>query len=62
MVMSIESSSDFSRRLTIESQDEVGQTAMAFNQLMSAQQMAISEVNAVVGAIAAGDFSKRVNA
>jgi methyl-accepting chemotaxis protein len=62
MVMSIESSSDFSRRLTIESQDEVGQTAMAFNQLMSAQQMAITEVNAVVGAIAAGDFSKRVNA
>jgi methyl-accepting chemotaxis protein len=62
MVMSIENSSDFSRRLTIESQDEVGQTAMAFNQLMSAQQMAITEVNAVVGAIAAGDFSKRVNA
>ena len=62
MVMSIERSSDFSRRLTIESQDEVGQTAMAFNQLMSAQQLAIGEVNAVVEAIAAGDFSKRVNA
>jgi methyl-accepting chemotaxis protein len=62
MVVSIESSSDFSRRLTIESQDEVGQTAMAFNQLMSAQQVAIGEVNAVVEAIAAGDFNKRVNA
>jgi methyl-accepting chemotaxis protein len=62
MVMSIESSSDFSRRLTVQSQDEVGQTAMAFNQLMSAQQVAIGEVNAVVEAVAAGDFNKRVNA
>ncbi|PIT73953.1 methyl-accepting chemotaxis protein [Limnohabitans sp. G3-2] len=62
MVISIERSSDFSRRLGIERQDEVGQTAMAFNQLMSAQQLAIGEVNAVVEAIAAGDFSKRVNA
>lgn len=61
MVVSIERSSDFSRRLKIESQDEVGQTAMAFNELMSAQQVAIGEVNAVVGAIAAGDFNKRVN-
>ena len=62
MVVSIERSSDFSRRLDIQSQDEVGQTAMAFNQLMSAQQVAIGEVNAVVKAIAAGDFNKRVNA
>lgn len=62
LVMSIEASSDFSRRLTIHSQDEVGQTGMAFNQLMSAQQLAIAEVNAVVEAIAAGDFSKRVTA
>lgn len=61
MVVSIERSSDFSRRLKINSQDEVGQTAMAFNELMSAQQVAIGEVNAVVSAIAAGDFSKRVN-
>jgi len=62
MVVSIERSSDFSRRLAIASQDEVGQTAAAFNQLMSAQQLAIGEVNAVVEAIAAGDFHKRVNA
>lgn len=62
LVTSIEGSSDFSRRLTIHSQDEVGQTGMAFNQLMSAQQLAIAEVNTVVEAIAAGDFSKRVTA
>ena len=62
MVVSIERSSDFSRRLAVESQDEVGQTAAAFNQLMSAQQLAIAEVNGVVEAIAAGDFHKRVMA
>ena len=62
MVVSIENSSDFSRRLKIQSHDELGQTAMAFNQLLAAQQVAIGEVNAVVEAIAAGDFSKRVNA
>lgn len=62
MVMRIQSTSDFSLRLNIQSQDEVGQTAMAFNQLLSAQQIAIGEVNAVVEAIAAGDFTKRVNA
>jgi methyl-accepting chemotaxis protein len=62
MVVSIENTSDFSRRLKIQSHDELGQTAMAFNQLLAAQQVAIGEVNAVVEAIAAGDFSKRVNA
>ncbi len=61
-VVSVEDSSDFSRRVDIQAQDEVGQTAMAFNQLMSAQQVAIDEVNAVVSAIADGDFSQRVRA
>lgn len=62
MVVAVESTSDFSSRLNIQTQDEVGQTAMAFNQLMAAQQLAIGEVNAVVSAIASGDFSKRVGA
>ncbi len=60
MVSSVEKTSDFSRRVEITAQDEVGQTAIAFNQLMAAQQAALSEVNSVVQAIAAGDFSRRV--
>ena len=62
VVTAIEQSSDFSRRAEILSEDEVGQTAAAFNQLMAAQQVAIAEVNSVVEAIAAGDFSRRVDA
>ncbi len=62
MVVSVEKTSDFSRRADITSHDEVGDTAAAFNQLMAAQQQAISEVNSVVEAIAAGDFSRRVSA
>ena len=60
MVVSVQESADFSRRVDVRSQDEVGQTAIAFNQLMAAQQQAIGEVNSVVGAIASGDFSQRV--
>lgn len=62
MVVSVQESADFSRRIDVSSQDEVGQTAIAFNQLMQAQQLAIGEVNSVVRAIAAGDFSQRVQA
>ncbi|MFD0668758.1 methyl-accepting chemotaxis protein [Ramlibacter sp. MAHUQ-53] len=61
-VTAIEQTSDFSRRADVRSQDEVGATARAFNQLVAAQQVAIGEVNAVVKAIASGDFSQRVNA
>ena len=62
MVIAVEKTSDFSRRVETDSHDEVGQTAAAFNQLMAAQQLAVAEVNSVVEAIAAGDFSRRVHA
>jgi len=62
LVTSVQESADFSRRVRVRQQDEVGQTAMAFNRLMDAQQHAIAEVNGVVEAIARGDFSQRVQA
>lgn len=62
MVTTVGKTSDFSLRVDTDAQDEVGQTAAAFNQLMAAQQVAVAEVNSVVEAIAAGDFSRRVNA
>ena len=62
MVTSVENSSDFSRRIKDIGNDEVGQTAKAFNQLMSAQQLAIAEVNKAVEAIAAGRFDVTIDA
>ncbi len=58
----IESKGDFSRRVRINGNDEIGLMAKAFNALLEAQQKAISEVSNVVGKMAEGEFSSRVNA
>jgi methyl-accepting chemotaxis protein len=52
---------DYSRRVTVSQNDEVGQTAKAFNQLLVAQQEAIAQVNQVVTSLSQGDLSRRVN-
>jgi methyl-accepting chemotaxis protein len=52
---------DYSRRVTVRQNDEVGQTAKAFNQLLVAQQEAIAQVNQVVTSLAQGDLTRRVN-
>jgi methyl-accepting chemotaxis protein len=58
----IESKGDFSRRVRISGNDEIGLMAKAFNALLEAQQKAIAEVSAVVGKLSDGDFSGRVHA
>ena len=58
----IESKGDFSRRVRINGNDEIGLMAKAFNALLEAQQKAISEVSNVVGRMAEGEFTSRVNA
>jgi methyl-accepting chemotaxis protein len=58
----IESKGDFSRRVRINGNDEIGLMAKAFNALLEAQQKAISEVSNVVGKMAEGEFTSRVNA
>jgi methyl-accepting chemotaxis protein len=58
----IESKGDFSKRVRINSGDEIGAMAKSFNALLDAQQKAISEVSTVVGQMAEGDFSGRVHA
>ena len=61
-IENIEAKGDFNQRVRINSTDEVGAMAIAFNALLEAQQKAIAEVSAVVGLIAEGDFSKRIQA
>jgi methyl-accepting chemotaxis protein len=58
----IESKGDFSRRVRINGNDEIGLMAKSFNALLEAQQKAISEVSNVVGKMAEGEFSSRVHA
>lgn len=58
----IESSGDLGLRVPVLAQDEIGQTAKAFNQLMIAMQSSVNQVNEVVQALSDGDFSQKVNA
>ena len=62
LVHDVARSSDFSKRVPVTSNDDVGQTAQAFNQLMQTQQSAIEAVNRTAVAMAAGDFSQTVEA
>jgi len=58
----VEAESDFSLRAPVESNDELGRMAGAFNALLATQQQALDEVGRVMAALAAGDFSQRVRA
>lgn len=58
----VEKSSDFSQRIQVTGSDEVGQASQAFNQMLAVQQGALQQVNAAVGAMAAGDFNHTVTA
>lgn len=53
-------SGDFSIRADVSSEDEVGRTALAVNELLSQIGEALKESNETITAIAAGDFSKRI--
>lgn len=57
----VQQQGDFTARVQITRQDEVGQAAEAFNHLLDNVSKAIDESNRVVGAIAQSDFSQRIN-
>ena len=56
----IETDSDFSHTIEINSKDEIGRTAAAFNKLLESMKKAISDVSTVLGDMANGDFTSRV--
>ena len=60
LVTSVARSFDYSRRVNISQNDEVGQTAQAFNTLLQAQQNAIAQVNDVVTHLARGQLDHRI--
>ena len=60
VIVEVERTGDFSKKIDYQSKDEVGQTAAAFNSMMGSLQAAMLNTNTVMGAVAVGDFSKRV--
>ncbi|MDX1352767.1 MAG: HAMP domain-containing protein, partial [Thiomicrorhabdus sp.] len=60
VVNNISQNGDFSTRIPVVSQDEVGEAAEAINNMVDTLQKAISESNLVMNAVANGDFSKRI--
>ena len=61
-MVNIVETGDFSRRVEVKSNDEIGQSADSFNELLVNLEQTIAEVNQAVGSIAEGDFSQRVMA
>ena len=56
----VQSQGDFSLRIKVTHQDEIGQAAQAFNELLDNISSALRGANRVVGAIAQSDFSHRI--
>lgn len=57
----VEKTGDLSIRYKNPSKDETGQAGLALNGLLQRQESAIGQINRVMGAVAAGDFSHRVD-
>jgi methyl-accepting chemotaxis protein len=58
----IANSSDFSTRVDVKRDDEIGRSADSFNTLLESLELSIEETNTVVDAMAHGDFSMQVKA
>ncbi|MEQ1529000.1 MAG: methyl-accepting chemotaxis protein [Methylococcales bacterium] len=56
----VEQTGDYAKRVNVSSNDEVGQAAMAFNNLMSSLQAVLANTNTVMDAVTKGDFSQHV--
>ena len=58
----IANSFDLSQRVKVQGSDEIAMTSESFNRMMQVIGDALTEVNAVMAALAEGDFSKPVQA
>ncbi|WP_017218348.1 methyl-accepting chemotaxis protein [Pseudoalteromonas sp. NJ631] len=57
---SVEQEGNFSLRAPIRSHDEIGNSAQAFNSLLDALQLSITEANRVMNQMASGKFDDRI--
>ncbi len=56
----VKQTADFSKRVEVKSDDEVGVVSDAFNSLLEAMQQAIAAANATLSKVSEGDFSQKV--
>ena len=61
-IRDVQQASDFSKRVKIEREDEVGQAATAFNGLMQDVETAFAEMNSRMKAFSAGNLDMRIDA
>ncbi len=62
VISAVSKAFDYSRRVKVHGNDELGQTATAINDLLQAQQQAIEQVNTAVTHLANGQLSERITA
>ncbi len=60
-ITEVANTGDFSRRVDVVNEDEIGQSSISFNSMLENFEGIIREVNGVVGGMARGDFQCRVN-
>lgn len=61
-IRNVDKAFDLSSRIAVISDDELGQTSVAFNHMLETLQKALDETKMVVTAIANGNFQQRVKA
>ena len=59
-LITINETGNYSKKLDYYSKDEIGQTAAAFNAMMTTLQMALANTNAVMNAISHGEFNVQI--
>ena len=62
IIVDVDKTGDFSKKIDYQSTDEIGQTAQAFNNMLAALQTALQETNSVMGALEQGNFDVRIKA
>jgi methyl-accepting chemotaxis protein len=61
-LVDVETSGDFSKRIEVTTDDEVGHSMTALNRLLSSVQTVLTDTNNTMQAVAAGDFTARIEA
>ncbi len=60
IIVDVDKTGDFSKKINYHSEDEIGQTAQAFSSLLATLQVALQETNSVMDGLEKGNFNVRI--